>query len=179
MINAQHVYANAKQLFLWSLLLLVVLLTPHSAAATTSQFDALFDAPCARYKVPKVLVLAIAQTESSLKPWMVNVAGKDFRAKSREEALRIIYEARARGLSHDVGLMQVNSWWLKYLGISPETALEPHNNAMLGVWILAQEIQRHGLNWKAVGAYHSPTPRRQASYARSVYKRYLKLQESQ
>lgn len=134
-----------------------------------------FDAACARYGVPKSLVLAIAQTESSLSPWTVNIAGKSFHPRSREEALQLIHAAKARRLSHDIGLMQINNWWLDRLGISPETALEPENNVMLGVWILAGEIRRHGYNWKAVGAYHSPTPARQAHYAYAVHKRYAKL----
>ena len=124
-----------------------------------------FDAPCSRYRIPKRLVLAIAKT-------VVNVAGKDYRPGSRAGALAIIRQARARGLSHDIGLMQINSWWLKHLNISPEAALEPRNNATLGVWILAKEIQRHGYNWKAVGAYHSPTPTRQRIYAQVVAQKY-------
>ena len=55
--------------------------------------------------------------------------------------------------------MQINVWWLRRLGISPETALEPKNNVLLGVWILAQEIKRYGLNWKAVASYHTPLAR--------------------
>lgn len=134
-----------------------------------------FDVPCTRYGVPKTLVMAIAQQESSLHPWAVNVAGKDFMPATREEALAIIRAAEARRLSHDVGLMQVNNWWLQKLGISAETALEPNNNAMLGVWILAREFRRHGYGWKAVGAYHSPTPERQQRYALLVARRYEKL----
>ena len=94
-----------------------------------------FDAPCSRYRVPKRLVLAIAKTESGLDPWVVNIAGKTYRPGSRAGALAIIRQARARGLSHDIGLMQINNWWLKHLNISPEIALEPRNNAALGVWI--------------------------------------------
>ena len=131
-----------------------------------------FDAPCSRYRVPKRLVLAIAKTESGLDPWVVNVAGKDYRPGSRAGALAIIRQARARGLSHDIGLMQINKWWLNHLNISPEIALEPRNNAALGVWILAREIQRHGYNWTAVGAYHSPTPARQRMYAQVVARKY-------
>ena len=134
-----------------------------------------FDAPCSRYRVPKRLALAIAKTESGLDPWCVNVAGKDYRPGSRSGALAIISQARARGLSHDIGLMQINNWWLKHLRISPEAALEPRNNATLGVWILANEIQRHGYNWKAVGAYHSPTPARQRVYAQAVARKYRNL----
>ena len=111
-----------------------------------------FDAPCSRYRVPKRLVLAIAKTESGLDPLCVNIAGKTYRPGSRAGALAIIRQAHARGRSHDIGLMQINNWWLKHLRISPEVALEPRNNAMLGVWILANEIRRHGYNWTAVGA---------------------------
>lgn len=132
----------------------------------------LFDEPCKRYGIPKKLVLAIAKTESSLDPWVINVAGRDYRAKSREQALSIIHAAKARGLSHDMGIMQINDWWLRKLNISPETALEPENNVTLGVWILAREIRRHGYNWKAVGAYHSPTPWRQQQYAHRVARHY-------
>lgn len=157
--------AHMKNFFLF----LVLLLVPTIAHADV------FDAPCSRYRVPKPLVLAIAKTESGLDPWCVNVAGKDYRPGSRDGALAIIRQARARGLSHDIGLMQINSWWLKHLGISPEAALEPRNNATLGVWILAKEIQRHGYNWKAVGAYHSPTPARQKMYAQVVFQKYRNL----
>lgn len=157
--------AHMKNFFLF----LVLLLVPTIAHADV------FDAPCSRYGVPKPLVLAIAKTESGLDPWCVNVAGKDYRPGSRDGALAIIRQARARGLSHDIGLMQINNWWLKHLNISPEAALEPKNNATLGVWILAKEIQRHGYNWKAVGAYHSPTPARQKMYAQVVSQKYRTL----
>ena len=134
-----------------------------------------FDAPCSRYRVPKRLVLAIAKTESGLDPWCVNIAGKTYRPGSRAGALAIIRQARARGLSHDIGLMQINNWWLKHLNISPEIALEPRNNATLGVWILANEIRRHGYTRTAVGAYHSPTPARQRMYAQVVARKYKNI----
>ena len=142
---------------------------------TTTAHADVFDAPCSRYRIPKRLVLAIAKTESGLDPWCVNVAGKDYRPGSRAGALAVIRQAQTRGLSHDIGLMQINSWWLKRLNISPETALDPRNNAQLGVWILAREIQRHGYNWKAVGAYHSPTPARQRMYAQVVFQKYRNI----
>lgn len=135
-----------------------------------------FDAPCSRYRVPKRLVLAIAKTESGLDPWCVNVAGKTYRPGSRAGALAVICQAQARGLSHDIGLMQINNWWLRHLNLSPEVVLEPRNNATLGVWILAREIRRHGYNWKAVGAYHSPTPARQKMYAQAVAQKYKNIQ---
>lgn len=152
--------------------MLLFMVNPAQATDTT-----LFDAPCQRFNVPKNLLIAIARTESSLQPWVVNVAGKDYHPRTKEQALAIIRIARARNLSHDIGLMQINNWWLSRLRISPETALEPKNNVVLGAWILAQEIQRHGYNWKAVGAYHSPNPARQRIYVHAVAKRYLKNTE--
>ena len=142
---------------------------------TAPAFADVFDAPCSRYRVPKRLVLAIAKTESGLDPWCVNIAGKTYRPGSRAGALAIIRQARARGVSHDIGLMQIHNWWRKHLRISPEVALEPRNNAMLGVWILANEIRRHGYNWTAVGAYHSPTPARQRMYAQVVARKYKNI----
>ena len=137
----------------------------------------IFSTPCARYRVPLSLVLAIAHVESRLHPWAVNVAGRSYSPSSREEALLIIGKARERGLSHDIGLMQINNWWLKRLGISPETAIEPGNNALIGVWILAREIQRHGLTWRAVARYHTPATDslRGKTYAVNVIKTMRKI----
>ena len=142
---------------------------------SSTAYADIFDDPCMRYRVPKRLALAITKTESGLDPWVVNVAGKTYRPGSRSGALAIIRQARSRGLSHDIGIMQINNWWLKHLRISPEVALEPRNNAMLGVWILANEIRRHGYNWKAVGSYHSPTPARQRLYVQAVAQKYKAL----
>lgn len=131
----------------------------------------MFDEPCRKYGVPKALALAIAMQESGGNPWAVNVAGKSYLPASKADALNIV--RRAREKSFDVGLMQINSQWLRRFNISLETAMEPRNNVHLGVWILASAIRTHGMNWKAVGAYHSPTPARQKLYARLVA-RHLK-----
>jgi soluble lytic murein transglycosylase-like protein len=69
--------------------------------------------------------------------------------------------------------MQINNRWLKRLGISPEDALEPQMNIHLGCWILAQEIARYGLTWKAVASYHTQitkNPARGKRYATSVFR---------
>lgn len=137
----------------------------HTASADV------FDAPCRKYGVPKALAVAIAMHESSGNPWAVNIAGRSYYPASKAEALKLIRAAGAR--SYDVGLMQVNSQWLRRYRIPLEVALEPRQNTVLGVWILARAIREYGLTWKAVGAYHSPTPARQRQYARLVA-RHLK-----
>lgn len=134
----------------------------------------ILDGPCEKYGVPKALVVAIARQESRGHPWAVNIGGRSYFPASREEALALI-SRQGRGRSYDLGLMQVNSQWLRRLKISPAVALEPANNVYLGVWILAHEVRRYGLNWRAVGAYHSPSPARQIRYARAVAKHYTQI----
>lgn len=79
--------------------------------------------------------------------------------------------------------MQINSWWMERYRIDPFSLLDPANNVRWGKWILAEEIARHGLNWKAVGKYHSPDPERGRKYAWYVYRHYAgqsasKMQEA-
>lgn len=135
------------------------------------ELEPLFDAPCARYQVPKVLALAIARQESGCHPWIINISGHDVRPSSREEALRYAQWAMNAGRSFDVGVMQVNVYWIRKYGWPLEQVLEPGNNIKIGVWILAQEIRRHGLNWRAVAYYHTPlhrNPERGRAYAQAI-----------
>ena len=118
---------------------------------------------------PAWLVEAIARQESSLNPLAVNVAGKDYYPNTRQEAEAIIAAAQASGKSFDVGLMQINRWWMKRHNIPPASLLDPEVNRTWGVWILEQEIARHGFNWRAVGKYHSPDEERGRRYAWRVF----------
>ncbi len=121
---------------------------------------------------PAPLVEAIARQESGLNPLAVNIAGKSYYPATREEAEQLIQKAIAAGQSFDVGKMQINSWWMERLGIDPLSLLDPATNERWEKWILAEEISRHGLNWKAVGKYHSPDPERGRLYAWLVYRHY-------
>jgi soluble lytic murein transglycosylase-like protein len=76
-----------------------------------------------------------------------------------------------RGDSFDVGLMQINSYWMRRFGLDPHLVLDPRINIRLGVWILAKEIDRFGITWQAVASYHTPldrNPERGRNYAASV-----------
>ena len=121
---------------------------------------------------PPGLLNAIARQESGMNPFAVNVAGKSYSPATRAEAEAIIHAAQAAGKSFDVGLMQINSWWMERYGISPASLLDSDVNAAWGKWILAQEIARHGLNWQAVGKYHSPDVERGRRYAWYIYRHY-------
>lgn len=80
--------------------------------------------------------------------------------------------ARNRDGSYDIGVMQINSWWLPTLAKVGITAHMLRDNACLnvkvGAWILAQGIRDHGLNWRGVGAYNARTDWKRARYARKV-----------
>lgn len=141
----------------------------------------LLQGPCDEYGVPKILALAIARQESGWHPWIINIAGKDVRPQSKAEAVRVARAALRAGKSFDVGLMQINSYWIRKYEWPLEQVLEPANNAKIGVWILAQEIRRHGLSWKAVAYYHTPlhkNPARGRAYARAIVRHINDIRNS-
>lgn len=147
-------------------LLLMALASPARAEG-----EDYFTEPCEALGIPRPLVMAIAQQESGLDPWLVNVSGVDHHPKTREEAVRLIREAQAAGTSFDVGLMQINSQWHRKWSIDPVALLEPQFNVEIGLMILQAELQHHGLTWEAIGKYHSPDAERGRRYAWRVYRR--------
>lgn len=105
-----------------------------------------------KYGINAQLLYAIAKTESGLNPQAFN---------------------RNKNGSYDVGLMQINSIWLPTLrkhGIKEQQLYESCTSIQVGAWILAQNIQRMGNSWNAVGAYNSGDPARRLRYALKVYK---------
>jgi hypothetical protein len=82
--------------------------------------------------------------------------------------------------THDLGPLQINSWWVpriaRLLG-KPEYQVRHwlrHDacfNAQAARWIFLSGLSASGNYWKAVGAYHSPTPWRQQIYAAQVANR--------
>ena len=65
--------------------------------------------------------------------------------------------------------------------MSPSEALDPEINVLTGVYILALEIERHGLTWQAVAAYHVGGPnvekhrQRSEDYAKKVWRRFQEI----
>lgn len=105
-----------------------------------------------RYGVNPHLLYAIAKTESSLNPRAIN---------------------RNKNGSYDIGLMQINSSWfptLRKYGVHEKQLLEPCTSIHVGAWILAQNMQRMGNSWDAVGAYNSTKPDLRLKYAKKVYR---------
>ena len=158
-----------------SFLLISFSLGVDASAELASERDLnlkLFEQACFEKGVPPKVAFAIAQHESGMNPFAVNVAGKSYLPRTKKQALAIIQEAEAQNQSYEVGLMQINSQWFSRLGVSPTSLLEADKNIDTGVKILAGEFGKHGKNWTAVGYYHSPTPTRGLAYSWKIYQLY-------
>ena len=82
--------------------------------------------------------------------------------------------------THDLGPLQINSWWVpriaELMGRSgPEVRYWLRFDACFNVdaarWIFLAALRDTGDFWRAVGVYHSPTAWRQRRYSLSVAKR--------
>lgn len=86
-------------------------------------------------------------------------------------------EIRNSNGSHDLGPMQINSWWV------PRIAIRVHRseaqvrnwlrfdacfNAEAARWVFLSGLRSTGDYWTAVGLYHSPTQWRQRRYRNAV-----------
>lgn len=134
----------------------------------TQDFAPMFSEVAEHWQIPENWTVAIAKAESNMKPWALNIDGESFFFKTKDEAMEAAQVALDAGRSFDCGLMQVNSFWLKKYDIPLEAIFDPLANIYMGGFILKGEIKRHGLNAKAIGAYHSPNPDRARAYANMV-----------
>ncbi len=143
------------------LLFLIGLLGLPYAHAETNPISQYAYGPCLidtanRYRVSPLLLDAIIKTESDHNPLAINV--------------------NTNG-SEDIGLMQINlDIWLPTIskhGYDRRSLFDPCTNIAVGGWVLAQEVQRFGYTWEAVGAYNAgPSPERElrrSGYARRVF----------
>ncbi len=83
--------------------------------------------------------------------------------------------------SEDLGVMQVNTTWLKTLvhyGITRESLqYDPCVNVHTGTWLLAKGLA-NGDGWKGVGNYHSATPIYNQIYRQKVRMAYIGMQHA-
>ena len=110
-----------------------------------------FAAAGQRYRIHPQLLQAIAQHESRMNPRAVN-QNKDG--------------------SRDIGIMQINTRWLpqlRSLGITSGQLWDECINIFVGAWVLAQNFQRLGYTWEAVGAYNARSSDKRIRYAWQVY----------
>ena len=85
------------------------------------------------YSVPYELLYAIAKVESNLNPHAIHVN---------------------RNGSIDVGLMQINSYWIEKYNLKKEWLYSPYYNAMWGAYILRLCINKFRYTWRAVDCFN-------------------------
>lgn len=144
------------------LALVVCLVASTEAEARTPQpWEQCFVTAGQRFGINPLLLRAIAWQESGMRPDAVGHNDPSLPAR----------------FARDLGVMQINTQHLDRLGrhgISEQDLFDPCVNIHVGAWILADAVRRHGMTWKAVGVYHSPTPARQENYARLVQRHLLR-----
>ena len=121
-------------------LLIGVVLSCAASTASAAPFAECVRKAATRYSVSEELVHGIIQVESG----------------GRSEAMNMGHQQRTR--SYDIGLMQINSSWLKKLkefNIDELTLKDPCTNIMVGTWILANHMKETGYDWNGVGAYNA------------------------
>ena len=124
--------------------------------------DSCIQSASIKYRISKRLLLALAYVESS---------GNS----------KIISSVNKNG-SFDMGLMQINSEWLPKLfkfGILQDDLMNPCISADVAGWILAQNIQKFGNTWAAVGHYNSNRAQQQEIYIRKVYTSFQRISYSE
>lgn len=106
-----------------------------------------------------VLLESIARTESNLNPKAMN---------------------KNQNGSIDIGLMQINSFWIKTLGLdSGKLISDPCYNTMIGAKVLKQCIDRYGYTWEAVGCYNATSTPKRVRYSWKIFNRLKSEARSQ
>jgi soluble lytic murein transglycosylase-like protein len=114
---------------------------------------ACFELAAQRYQVPVALLKAIAMQESGGRAHAVN---------------------RNPNGSYDIGMMQINSFWLPTLarhGITQQDLFDPCVSVLVGAWVLSDNFTRLGYTTQGLGAYNASTPYKRERYARAILQR--------
>lgn len=145
---------NKKRLVIVLFLASFVVFTPRPGWTGDNEIVSYMTAAGKYFNLDSRLLIAIAYTESKL----------------RSDAI-----GHNKNGSRDIGIMQINTWWLPTLakyGITEEDLFDPLTNIYVGAWILAQNTHRFGPIWKAVGAYNSSKSHFQKKYIHKVMANY-------
>jgi soluble lytic murein transglycosylase-like protein len=103
-----------------------------------------------KYAISPMLLECIARTESNLDPTATN---------------------KNKNGSVDIGLMQVNSYWIRILGLDRDRLItDACYNTMAGALILRQCIDRHGYTWEAVGCYNAISMDKKTAYSWKIFR---------
>ncbi|MGA1863246.1 lytic transglycosylase domain-containing protein [Deferribacter thermophilus] len=128
----------------------------YTVSRCTDCYDTCFLEAGSKFNIPPVILKAIAETESNMNPYAVNTN---------------------RDGSKDYGLMQINTFWRKYLPKNVwKNIFDPCVNIHVGAYVLSKCVKDYGLTWQAIDCYNKGKSRaeRDSRYVRNVYKRLKK-----
>lgn len=132
-------------------LLSIFLLTTICWLLTTNVYAFCFEEAGKTYGINPSLLKSIAQIESNLNPKAMN---------------------KNQNGSIDIGLMQINSFWIKTLGLDTNKLIsDPCYNTMIGAKVLKQCIDRYGYTWEAVGCYNAMSTPKRVKYSWKIFDR--------
>ena len=106
-------------------------------------------------------------------PWTVMAEGRGRYLPSKAAAIAEVRDLQARGVSNiDVGCMQVNLHWHGEAFESLEQAFDPaYNVAYAAAFLL--DLRASENSWtKAIGVYHSRTPKFSGPYRSKVFRHW-------
>jgi len=132
--------------------LVALVLALSALACPPARADDCFEQAAVYQGVNPVILRAVAWFESKGDPHAVN--------------------RNANG-SIDVGQAQINSVHfsdLKRLGIPHRALTDACVNIYVAAWLIKQKMVKYGNTWRAIGAYHSESPKERDAYAISIQK---------
>lgn len=124
-----------------------------------------WDSASSRYGFDRRLLMAFAEQESAFNPKAIN-------ARSHHD--------------EDIGLMQINTFWIPHLkkfGITRDDLFNPCISVHVGAWVLAQSVNEFDDYRQGIGAYNVGTSKSdwaweaRAEYANDIFRRYARLLE--
>jgi soluble lytic murein transglycosylase-like protein len=158
------------------LTIVIVGLSGQCLAYSARQLSRIVCEIATKYDVSPYLVAAIIEKESLYWPWAVNMNGKGYYFKDKQTALEFVKRLN----SYDLGLMQINSWWIRKFNLDVRELIEPENNILMGIFIIKECTLRMGNNLENIlSCYHrGRINERGIRYARKVLEIYQTLSTS-
>jgi soluble lytic murein transglycosylase-like protein len=151
-VSSHRLSAAARSRRPLKCLLGALALSLASLTCNTARADDCFEQAAVYQGVNPLILRAVAWHESKGDPAAVN--------------------RNANG-SIDVGQAQINSVHfsdLKRLGIPHRALTDACVNIYVAAWLIKQKMVKYGNTWRAIGAYHSESPKQRDAYARSIQK---------
>ena len=106
-------------------------------------------------------------------PWTVMAEGRGRYLPSKAAAIAEVRALRARGVTNiDVGCMQVNLHWHGAAFDGLDQAFDPAHNVAYAAAFLRDLRARENSWTKAIGVYHSRTPRFSGPYRSKVFRHW-------